>query len=94
MAGRDNLSRWVSGTLQLGALASIGLVAVGLVIGAEGVTGAGLWLLVLTPAGRLVAAIGSFVRSGEARYAAAGTLVLALLVGGLALSLVTRGAGS
>lgn len=90
---RDDLSRWVSVALQVGGLVSIGIVAVGVIIGQEAVTRTGLLVVVLTPIGRLVAAGAAFLRHGELRYAIASSVVLALLVGGLAVAIATAGSG-
>ena len=86
---RDDLSRWVSGTLLVGGLLSIGIVAVGVVFSLEAVTRVGLLVVVLTPIGRLTAAAAAFLRHRELRYAAASAIVLALLVGGLAIAIAT-----
>lgn len=83
---QDDLSRWVSGALQVGGLVSIGIVAVGVVFGLEVVTRAGLLVVVLTPIGRLTAAGAAFLRHGERRYASATAIVLALLLAGLAVA--------
>jgi uncharacterized membrane protein len=91
---RDDLSRWVSGALQVGGLVSIGVVAIGVVFSLEAVTRAGLLVVVLTPIARLTAAGAAFLRHRELRYAAAAAIVLALLVGGLALAIATSGLGS
>lgn len=91
---RDEVTRWVSGALQVGGLVSIGIVAVGVVLGQEAVTRAGLLVVVLTPIGRLAAAGAAFLRQGELRYAIASSVVLALLVGGLAVAIATAGSGS
>lgn len=91
---RDDVTRWVSGALQVGGLVSIGIVAVGVVLGQEAVTRAGLLVVVLTPIGRLAAAGAAFLRHGELRYAIASSVVLALLVGGLAVAIATAGSGS
>jgi uncharacterized membrane protein len=91
---RDDLSRWVGGSLQVGGLLSIAIVAVGVVLGQAAVTRAGLLLVVLTPIARLAAAGAAFLRHGELRYAIASAVVLALLVGGLAVAVATAGSGS
>jgi uncharacterized membrane protein len=83
---RDELSHWVSAALQVGGLISIGIVAVGVVLGLDAVTRAGLLVVVLTPIGRLTAAGAAFLRHGERRYAFATAVVLALLLGGLAVA--------
>ena len=93
-ARRDDLSRWVSGALQLGGLLSIGIVAVGVIFSLEAVTRAGLLVVVLTPIGRLAAAGAAFLRHRELRYAAATGVVLSLLVAGLIVAIATSGAGS
>ena len=92
-ARRDDLSRWVSGALQVGGLVSIGIVAIGVVFSREAVTTVGLLVVVLTPIGRLTAAGAAFLRHGELRYAAASVIVLALLVGGLAIAIATARPG-
>lgn len=88
---RDDLSRAVSGALQVGGLLSIGIVAVGVVFGLEAVTRLGLLVVVLTPIGRLAAAGAAFLRHRELRYAAATGVVLTLLVAGLLLAVATGG---
>ncbi len=90
---QDDLSRWVSGALQVGGLLSIGVVAIGVLFGLDVVTRAGLVLVVLTPIGRLAAAGSVFLRHGELRYAAATGVVLTLLVGGMLVAFVTAGQG-
>jgi uncharacterized membrane protein len=89
----DDLSRWVSGALQVGGLLSIGVVATGVLLSLDAVTRAGLVLVVLTPIGRLSAAWAVFLRHGERRYAAATAVVLALLVGGMLVAFLTAGRG-
>lgn len=89
----DDLSRWVSGALQVGGLLSIGVVAIGVLFSLDAVTRAGLLLVVLTPIGRLSAAGAAFLRHGERRYAAATGVVLFLLVGGMLVAFVTAGKG-
>lgn len=93
-ARRDDLSRWVSGALQVGGLASIGIVAIGVVFNLEAVTRTGLLVVVLTPIVRLIAAGAAFLRHRELRYATATALVLVLLVGGLVIAIATSGSGS
>ena len=88
---RDDLSRWVSGALQVGGLLSIGIVAIGVLFSLEAVTRAGLIVVVLTPIGRLAAAGAAFVRHRELRYAAAAAIVLVLLIGGLVVAIATSG---
>ena len=90
----DDLSRWVSSALLVGGLISIGIVAVGVLLSLEAVTRAGLLVVVLTPIGRLVAAGAAFLRHGERRYAAATGVVLALLVGGLAVAALAPRVGA
>jgi uncharacterized membrane protein len=54
----------------------------------------GLLLLALTPLAQLVAAVGAFVRSGERRYVVISSVVLALLLVGIATAtLLSRGGG-
>jgi uncharacterized membrane protein len=91
---RDHLSRWVSGALQVGGLVSIAIVAIGVVFNLGAVTRVGLFVVVLTPIARLAAAGAAFLRHRERRYAAATAIVLALLVGGLAIAIVSSGSGS
>lgn len=91
---RDDLSRWVSGALLVGGLVSVAIVAIGVAFSLEAVTRAGLLVVVLTPIGRLAAAGAAFLRHGELRYAVASSVVLALLVGGLAVAVLTAGSGS
>lgn len=91
---RDDLSRWVSGALLVGGLVSVAIVAIGVAFSLEAVTRAGLLVFVLTPIGRLAAAGAAFLRHGELRYAVASSVVLALLVGGLAVAVLTAGSGS
>lgn len=88
---RDDLSRGVSGALQVGGLVSIGIVAIGVVFSLEAVTRVGLLVVVLTPIGRLTAAGAAFLRHRELRYAAATAVVLTLLVGGLLIAVATGG---
>lgn len=82
----DELSRWVGGTLALGAIASFVTVAVGVVLDLASITSAGLLLLVLTPIGHLLAALAAFVRGREVRYALAAATAVALLAGTIALA--------
>ena len=82
----DQLSRWVGGALAIGGAASFVTVAVGVVLDIGSITSAGLLLLVLTPAGHLVAALAAFVRRREVRYALAAATALALLLGAMALA--------
>lgn len=93
-ARHDDLSRWVSAALQVGGLLSIGMVAVGVLFSLEGMTRAGLLVVVLTPVGRLAAAGLAFLRHGERRYAAASGVVVTLLVGGMLVALLTAGRGT
>ncbi len=90
----DDLSRWVGGALQVGGLISIAIVAVGVVLGQEAVTRAGLLVVVLTPIARLAAAGAAFLRQGELRYAIASAVVLALLLGGLLVAALAPRLGS
>jgi len=84
--GADELSRWVGGTLALGAVASFATVAVGVVLDLGSITAAGLLLLVLTPMGHLLAALAAFVRRREVWYALAAATAVALLLGAMALA--------
>jgi uncharacterized membrane protein len=90
---RDDLSRWVSATLLVGGLLSIGIVAVGVLFSLEAVTRVGLVVVVLMPIGRLTVAGAAFLRHRELRYAAASAIVLALLLGGLAIAIATSRPG-
>ncbi|MGZ8563094.1 MAG: DUF1634 domain-containing protein [Candidatus Limnocylindria bacterium] len=91
---QDDLSRWVSGVLQIGGLISIGIVAVGVVLGLDAVTRAGLFVVLLTPIGRLTAAGAAFLRHRERKYAFATAVVLALLLSGLAVAALAPRVGS
>ena len=54
----------------------------------------GLLLLALTPVAQLVAAVWAFARSGERRYVVISSVVLALLLVGIATAtLLSRGGG-
>ena len=92
-ARHDDLSRWVSGALQVGGLVSVGVVAIGVLSGLGAVTQVGLVLVVLTPVARLSAAGAVFLRHRELRYATATGVVLTLLVGGMLVALATSGRG-
>lgn len=83
---RDEVSRWVGAALATGVVASVGVVAVGIVTNLASITTAGLLLLVMTPVGHLLAALGAFVRRGERRYAIAAAAAVALLAGAMALA--------
>lgn len=89
----DELSRWVGGALALGAAASFVIVAVGVVLDTGSITAVGLLLLVLTPAGHLLAALAAFVRRREVRYALAAATALALLLGAMALAALSATIG-
>ena len=88
------LSQWVSTVLQVGTGISAMIIGVGVVFGSPGITLAGMFVLTLTPAVELGAAVTAFVREGEGRYALIAAAACALLLGALAIAIVvSRGTG-
>ena len=82
------LGRWVSGAIQVGTAVSVALLLVGVASGRSAIAWYGLLLLTLTPALQLGVAAVAFGRAGELRYTAIATIVLALLLAGLAAATV------
>lgn len=92
-AASDDLSRWVGGALLAGAIASMAVVATGVLLGIASITRAGLLLVILSPMGHLAAAAAAFAWHGERRYAIVALVVLLLLAGGLAIAALTSSIG-
>lgn len=78
------LGRWMTGAIQVGTGVSVTLLLAGVVLRQPIVAWYGLLVLTMTPALQLgVAAIG-FARARELRYSLVASVVLVLLLAGLA----------
>jgi uncharacterized membrane protein len=95
MERRAELGRWIAGAIQVGTGVSVTLLLAGVVLRQPIVAWYGLLVLTLTPALELgVAAVG-FARAKELRYTLVASVVLTLLLAGLAAAaLAGRAVGS
>lgn len=88
------LGRWVAGAIQVGTGTSVALLLVGVAFGTPLIAWYGLLVLTLTPVVQLGVAAVAFAHGREARYSLVATVVLALLLAGLAAAaLAGRGSG-
>jgi len=89
----DALDRRLAGTLQVGTLASAGLMLAGVVLDLATIAWYGLFALTLTPVLQLGLAAVGFGQRREPRYALIAVLVLGLLLAGLSAALLAGGGG-
>jgi 4-hydroxybenzoate polyprenyltransferase len=78
------LGRWMAGAIQVGTGASVALLLAGVALGMPVIAWYGLLLLTVTPAVQLGVAAVAFARRQEVRYSLIASVVLALLLAGLA----------
>jgi uncharacterized membrane protein len=91
----DRLERWLGKILGTGALTSTGLLASGLVLQllgvlpnlANGMTHAGLIILIATPVVRVVASVVDFTMSRDWVYTTLTGVVLIILLGSLLIAI-------
>jgi uncharacterized membrane protein len=81
------LSRWLEAILTAGLVASAGVLAAGLLLGAERALFAGLVLLILTPVARVLAVAFGFAYARDWVFAAVSFVVLAVLATATAVGL-------
>jgi hypothetical protein len=94
----DRLERWLGKILGWGAMTSTGLLAAGLLLQLLGVTPgvasalthAGLIVLMATPVARVMVSVVEYALAHDWLFMTLTTLVLTILLGSLAVSLILK----